>query len=86
MRETALEHLMSGFDSPRLHLSGPYELEPGSIQDAWKRFAVAALMAAAALFLCAVIVVILAPLLPHGGAISHVAGLTLPSPATIARV
>jgi hypothetical protein len=84
VQETVLEHPMSGFDSPRLELAGLQQAEP--IQEAWKRFAVATLMAGAALLLCAIIVVILAPLLPHASSVSHAALLTLPAPATPARV
>jgi hypothetical protein len=43
------------------------------------------LMAAAALLLCGIVVVILAPLLPHAVTISHAAGLGVASMASRAR-
>jgi hypothetical protein len=66
---------MSGFDTPRLQLSGPTAAEDSA--ETWKRFVTATLMAAAALLLCAAMVVILAPLLPHLATASHAAGLNL---------
>jgi hypothetical protein len=77
---------MRGFDTPGLQLSGIYHQQADSARESWKRFAIATLMATAALFLCAVIVVILAPLLPHASSVTHAAGLNLPSLATHARV
>jgi len=71
-----LEYPMSGFDTPRLQLSGLNE-QAEDRTDFWKRFAAATLMAAAALLLCAVIVVILAPILPHAAYASHATGLSL---------
>jgi hypothetical protein len=66
---------MSGFVTPRLQLSGLNEAEDSA--ETWKRFATATFMATAALLLCAVIVVILAPLLPHPAYVTHAAGLNL---------
>ena len=76
---------MSGFHAPHLHLSGVSEPQTESAAESWKRFAAAMLMATAALFLCAVLVVILAPLLPHASRLSHAAGLDLSPVGSHAR-
>jgi hypothetical protein len=68
---------MSGFDTPRLQLSGLSDQQAEDSAEAGRRFVAATLMATAALLLCAVLVVILAPLLPHPAAVSHAAGLSL---------
>ena len=73
---------MSGFDTPGLQLPGFNEQEDSP--SAWKRFAAATLMATAALLLCAVIVVILAPVLAHPSHVAH-AGLNLLSATASAR-
>jgi hypothetical protein len=67
---------MSGFDTPDLQLSGFPEQQFDSTAESWKRFAAATLMATAALLLCAVVVMILAPLLPHPTSILHAASLS----------
>jgi hypothetical protein len=74
-QEAVLEHLMPALDTPHLQLSGLTEAEDSA--EVWKRYAAATLMAAVALLVCAVIVVILAPMLPHAASVSHAAGLSL---------
>jgi hypothetical protein len=81
-----LEHLMSGFDTPRLQLSGLGERQTEDTANSWRRLGAAMLMAAAALFLCAVIVVILAPLLSHPATAWHAADLNLSPMVSHARV
>ena len=75
---------MSGFNRPPLQVSGLSGIADSA--EAWKRFTAATLMATAALLLCAVIVVILAPVLPHLAAATHAAGLNLSPISLHARV
>jgi hypothetical protein len=90
VREKGLEHLMRGFDTPGLQLSGQLsgmnDLQSKPLAESWKRLAAATLMATAALLLCAAMVVVLAPLLPHRATMSHAASLSLPSPTNSIRV
>lgn len=83
--ETILEYLMHGFDTPDLQLSGLGDRQAGNTTESWKRFLTATLMATAALLLCAALVVILAPLLPHPVYVTHAAGLDVSPLTRLAR-